>query len=187
MGSDVTDLLLRFREGDDEVRERLLELVYDELRRVAGAQLRSERRDHTLQPTALVNEAYLRIVDQTRVQWQNRAHFFAVAARLMRRVLVDHARARGAVKRGGGLRPVRIESAEPAGGAPDVDLVDLDRALERLQERDERMARVVELRYFAGLGVEETAEALDLSPATVKREWTTARAWLHRELTGEAP
>lgn len=179
---DVTDLLLRWKDGGDPVRDELLALVYDELRRVAGAQLRSERPDHTLQPTALVNEAYLRIVDQTRVQWQNRAHFFAVAARLMRRILVDHARRSGAVKRGSGFRPVRIESVEPAAAAADVDLVDLDTALGRLAERDERMAQVVELRYFAGLNVEETAAALEISPATVKREWSTARAWLHREL-----
>lgn len=183
---DVTDLLLRWKDGGDPVRDELLTLVYDELRRVAGAQLRAERSDHTLQPTALVNEAYLRIVDQTRVQWQNRAHFFAVAARLMRRILVDHARRSGAAKRGSGVRPVRIESIEPAVAAADVDLVDLDSALRRLAERDERMAQVVELRYFAGLSVEETAEAMEISPATVKREWSTARAWLHRELGGTA-
>lgn len=181
---DVTDLLLRWKDGGEAVREELLELVYDELRRVAGAQLRAERRDHTLQPTALVNEAYLRIVDQTRVQWQNRAHFFAVSARLMRRILVDHARRTTAAKRGGGVSPVRIESIEPGVSAGDVDLVDLDLALDRLAERDERLASVVELRYFAGLSVEETAESLAISPATVKREWATARAWLHRELDG---
>jgi len=181
--SDVTDLLLRWRDGGDAVRDELLELVYGELRRVAGAQLRSERGDHTLQPTALVNEVYLRIVDQTRVQWQNRAQFFAVASRLMRRILVDHARQHRAAKRGGGVRPVRIESVDPAVGSADVDLVDLDLALSRLAEQDERLAQVVELRYFAGLSVEETAEALELSPATVKREWATARAWLHRALT----
>lgn len=186
---DVTELLLRWKDGGDPVRDELLALVYDELRRVAGAQLRAERHDHTLQPTALVNEVYLRIVDQTRVQWQNRAHFFAVAARLMRRILVDHARRTGAAKRGSGVRPVRIESVEPAAPMADVDLVDLDAALARLAERDERMSRVVEMRYFAGLSVEETAEALAISVATVKREWSTARAWLHRELaaTGGGP
>jgi RNA polymerase sigma factor (TIGR02999 family) len=180
--SDVTALLLRWRDGDAPDREQLIDLVYEELRRVAGAQLRGERGDHTLQPTALVNEAYMRIVDQTRVQWQNRAHFFAVASRLMRRILVDHARRRTAAKRGGGVAPVRIESADPGVEGPDVDLVALDAAMERLSEQDERMTKVVELRYFAGLSVVETAEALGVSPATVKREWTTARAWLHREL-----
>ncbi len=186
---DITGLLLAWSAGDEAAGGRLLELVYSELRRVAGAQLRRERIGHTLEPTALVHEAYFRLIDQRRVQWQNRAQFFAISARLMRRILVDHARRRSAAKRGGAAVRVDLQGQEVADtpqGAADapssVDLVALDDALVALAKTDEHLARVVELRYFAGLGVEETAEALHVSPATVKRQWTTARAFLFREL-----
>lgn len=181
---DVTALLLAWSDGDTEARDRLMGVLYQELRRLAGAQLRSERRDHTLQATALVNEAYLRLVDQTRVEWRNRAHFFAISARMMRRVLVDDARRRRAAKRGGGVAPVDIDQVSDPDVEASVDLVALDHALEELARVDDRAARVVEMRFFGGLTVEETAEALELSPATVKREWASARAWLYRALEG---
>ncbi len=181
----VTELLLGWSEGDDAARERLMSLVYDELRRIAGAQLRGERRNHTLQATALVNEAYVRLVDQTRVQWRNRAHFFGIAAQLMRRILVDHARRQRAAKRGGGATMLAINEEIAAGPERDFDLVALDDALEQLQEFDPRAARLVELRFFGGLTIEETGEVLGLSPATIKREWSTARAWLYREIAAE--
>jgi len=160
-------------------------LVYKELRAVAARHLRREREGHTLAPTALVHEAYLRMVDQAEPQWRNRAHFIGCAAQIMRHVLVDHARTRNREKRGG--RAVRValdEAGDVAGGegAADVDLVVLDEALQRLQQMNERHARVVELRYFGGLSVEETAEVLAVSPGTVKRDWTLARSWLRREL-----
>ncbi len=178
----VTELLLAWGHGDTTSRNRLLELVYDELRRLAATQLRRERPEHTLQATALVNEAYLRLVDQTRVQWRNRAHFFAIAARLMRRILVDHARRHGAAKRGGGVAPLALAEGMVS-GAQAVDLVQLDEALDRLAGLDPRCAEIVEMRFFGGLTVEETAGALGLSAATVKREWAAARAWLHRALS----
>jgi RNA polymerase sigma-70 factor (ECF subfamily) len=159
--------------------------VYDELHRQAERAMRRENELHTLQATALVNEAYLRLVDQSRVEWKNRAHFFGVAAQVMRRILVDHARGRLADKRGAGAQRITLDDGnvgavdEQAGG---VDLLDLHDALERLAAMDATQARVVELRYFSGLNIEETAEALDISPATVKREWAVARAWLRREL-----
>ncbi len=181
----VTELLLGWSAGDDASRERLMGLVYDELRRIAGAQLRRERRDHTLQATALVNEAYLRLVDQTRVQWRNRAHFFGIAAQLMRRILVDHARRQRAAKRGGGATLLAINEEIAAGPERDFDLVVLDDALEQLQAFDPRAAQLVELRFFGGLTIEETGEVMQLSPATIKREWNTARAWLHREIAAE--
>ena len=180
----VTELLLRWNDGDGTARDQLMELVQVELRRVAGRQLSGERSNHTLQPTALVNEAYLRLIDQNRVRWQNRAHFFAIAARLMRRILVDHARRQRAGKRGGGALALTLSDAPGIGGVgQNVDLVLLDDALAELAEQDPRMAEVVELRFFGGLTVEETAEALSLSTATVKREWSTARAWLYRRMT----
>ncbi len=178
----VTELLLGWSEGDDESRDRLMDIVYQELRRIAGAQLRGERRGHTLQATALVNEAYLRLVDQNRVQWKNRAHFFGIAARLMRRILVDHARRQRAEKRGGGATLLAINEEVVAGPERDFDLVALDDALEELQSFDARAAQLVELRFFGGLTIEETSEVMELSPATIKREWSTARAWLHREI-----
>lgn len=180
---DVTGLLLAWEGGDESARDRLLTVVHGELRRLAAAQMRPEARQVTLQPTALVHEAYLRLIDQTRVEWQNRAHFFAICSRIMRRVLVDEARRRKAHKRGGG--EIRVELDERAlGEEEDLDLVALDEALGRLAEEDPRAASVVEMRYFGGLTVEETAAALELSPATVKREWATARAWLFRALGG---
>lgn len=183
----VTELLLGWSEGDDESRERLMDIVYQELRRIAGAQLRGERSGHTLQATALVNEAYLRLVDQNRVQWKNRAHFFGIAARLMRRILVDHARRQRAEKRGGGATVLVINEDVVAGPERDFDLVALDDALEKLQSFDARAAHLVELRFFGGLTIEETSEVMELSPATIKREWSTARAWLHHEIvSGEA-
>ena len=183
----VTELLLGWSEGDDESRERLMDIVYQELRRIAGAQLRGERSGHTLQATALVNEAYLRFVDQNRVQWKNRAHFFGIAARLMRRILVDHARRQRAEKRGGGATVLVINEDVVAGPERDFDLVALDDALEKLQSFDARAAHLVELRFFGGLTIEETSEVMELSPATIKREWSTARAWLHHEIvSGEA-
>ena len=163
-------------------------LVYEELRRLAGAQLRSERSGHTLQATALVNEAYLKLVDQKRTRWRNRAHFFAIAARLMRRILVDHARRARALKRSAGRR-VTLDEALALAPEPDVDLVALDDAMEALGGLDPNLTRLVELRFFGGLTIEETAEVLDVSPATVKREWASARAWLFRRLqvSAESP
>jgi RNA polymerase sigma factor (TIGR02999 family) len=159
--------------------------VYAELHAQAARAMGHETPDHTLQPTALVSEAYLRLIDQRRVQWRNRSHFFGVAAQLMRRILVDHARARHAAKRGGGMPQITLDGADGAHAAPDesgVDVLVLHEALERLAAIDPRQARVVELRYFGGMNIEDTAEALDISPATIKREWAVARAWLRREL-----
>ena len=182
---DVTQLLIAWREGDSGAEQRLLPAVYDELHRQAERAMRRENEAHTLQATALVNEAYLRLVDQSRVQWKNRAHFFGVAAQVMRRILVDHARSRLADKRGAGAKRLTLDDANV--GAPEesggIDVLDLHEALERLAALDETQARVVELRYFSGLNIEETAEALGVSPATVKREWSVARAWLRRELS----
>ena len=155
--------------------------IYAELHRMARVAMRREEQHHTLQPTALIHEAWLRMIDQRSVDWKNRAHFFAVAAQAMRRILVDHARARLADKRGAGARPVSLSGIE-APDHDDVGVLELHEALEALQALDPRQARIVELRYFAGLGIEETAEAIDVSPATVKREWAVARAWLRREL-----
>jgi len=178
---DVTQLLMALGAGEPAVQD-VLPLVYGELRRLAGHYLRRERKDHTLQPTALVHEAYMRLAAQDRVQWRNRSHFMGVAAQLMRRVLVDHARADQAVKRGGLNTMVPIDEVNPGGDAPSVDLFALDEALTKLATFDARQAKVIELRYFGGLTVEEVAEVMDLSPATVKREWQMARAWIHREL-----
>jgi len=184
--SDVTRLLQDWRQGDEEARERLISQVYDDLRRLARGQLARERSGHTLQPTALVHEAYLRLIDQDRVQWQNRAHFFALAATMMRRILVSHARKKHAAKRGGDAVPVTLDEALDADRpGPAVDVVALDEALEALADLDRRQARIVELRFFGGLTIRETAEVLDVSPATVKLDWQMARAWLYRELGGE--
>jgi RNA polymerase sigma factor (TIGR02999 family) len=160
--------------------------VYEDLRRLARRRLRAERPDHSLAPTALVHEAYLRLVDLRRVQWQNRAQFFAIAARVMRQILVDHARALGAAKRGGGVWRVPLADDLLTAAPPDVDLLDLNAALDRLEAIDSRLGDLVVLRFFGGLTVEEAAESLDLSPATVKRDWTRARAWLFRELRSVA-
>ena len=180
---DVTRLLVEWSEGRQEALDSLMPVVYDELRRLARGYLARERTGHTLQPTALVNEAYLRLVDQRSVQWQNRAHFFGIAAQIMRRLLVDHARGAKAGKRGGGAAKVDLDhAADAAAPVQNVDLEELDRALDRLAKLDPRQSRIVELRYFAGATNEEAAEALGISVATVKREWTVARAWLRKEL-----
>ncbi|MFQ5653145.1 MAG: sigma-70 family RNA polymerase sigma factor [Planctomycetota bacterium] len=165
--------------------ECLLPLVYDELHRLAVRFFRSEPPGHTLQPTALVNEAYLRLSSQEGHRWQSRNHFTCVAAKAMRQILVNHARRRGALKRGGGRRRVSLEGAEEGGAASDLDLEALDEALEELAAYDPRKSQIVELRYFVGLTIEETAEALEISPATVKRDWILARAWLHRRIVGD--
>jgi len=180
---DVTRLLLAWREGDENALARLIPVVYDELRRLAASYMRRERPDHTLQPTALLNEAYLRLIDQTRVAWQGRAHFFGIAARMMRRILMDHARQHKAAKRGSGGRKLPLDEALEEPMRQDLDLLALDEALTRLEELDPRQSRVVELRFFAGLEVTEVAEVLAVSPATVKREWAVARVWLHREIS----
>jgi RNA polymerase sigma factor (TIGR02999 family) len=178
--------LLAWRGGDRAALERLVPLVYAELRRQAHRQMRRERPGHTLQTTALVNETYLRLVDSKRVRWQNRAHFFGVCAQLMRRILIDHARARGSLKRGGDAVHVALDDTPVGSSPPYADLLALDEALTRLAAIDMRKSRVVELRYFAGLSVEETAEALDVSPDTVMRDWKMAKLWLLRELKREA-
>jgi len=181
-GLDVAVLLRAWSGGDSKALDQLTPIVYEELRRLARHYLRGERQDHSLQTTALVHEAYLRLVDHTRMQWQDRAHFFAVSAQVMRRILVDHARRRN-VKRGRGLRRVSIEEAILVGGDRPTDLAALDDALTSLAERDPRKAQVVEMRFFGGLSVEESAEVLGVSPVTVMREWRTAKAWLYRELS----
>ncbi len=182
----VTDLLVAWGRGDQAARDKLLPLVYRELRRRAAGYLSRERSDHTLQPTALVHEVYLRLVDQSRAQWKNRSQFFGMAANMMRRILVDHAREHKAQKRGSGLK-VALEGVDVAAAQRDVDLVALDDALTELAALDERQARIVELRYFGGLSIEEAAHTLALSPATIKREWTLARAFLHARLQGAPP
>jgi len=181
----VTQLLLAWGDGDRAALEGLVPVVYGELRRIAGRYLRRERLDHTLQPTALVHEAYLKLIDQQRARWQNRAQFFGVAAQLMRRVLVDHAREHAAAKRGGGVRPVTLLDAAGALPARGIDVLALDEALARLTALYPEQGRLVELRYFGGLTIEETGEVLGLSPATVKRQWATARAWLLANLERE--
>jgi RNA polymerase sigma factor (TIGR02999 family) len=178
----VTDLLAAWRTGNEQALHQLMPLVYDELRRIARRHLRRERAGLTIQATALVNEAYVRLLDAQRVQWRDRAHFFAMASRLMRRVLVDHARARLAAKRGGGGTRVTLDDVPEPASDPAPDLLALDDALETLATVDARKARVVELRVFGGLTVEETATALDISPDTVGRDWNFAKSWLRREL-----
>jgi RNA polymerase sigma-70 factor, ECF subfamily len=178
---DVTRLLQALG-LDEPAVQGVLPLVYDELRRLAASYLRRERKDHTLQPTALVHEAYMRLAAQDRVQWRNRAHFLGVAAQLMRRVLIDHGRASHAEKRGGHHTHIPIEQVDPGREALSVDIFALDQALTKLATVDARQAKIVELRYFGGLTVEEVAEVMDISPATIKREWQMARAWIHREL-----
>lgn len=181
---DVTQMLRDWSDGQTQALENLLPFVYAELHRQAANFLGKERPGHTLQPTALINEAYLKLVDRRDVNWQGRAHFFAVAAQAMRRILVDYAKRKHRAKRGGDQIKVTLEAAEMISAKEKpVDLIALDEALNRLSERDEQQARVVELRYFSGLTLEETAEALRVSRATVARDWETARAWLHRELT----
>jgi RNA polymerase sigma factor (TIGR02999 family) len=184
---DVTGLLLAWRQGSQSAFEELIPIVYDELRRLAHRHLRGERHNHTLQTAELVHETYFRLVDSSRVQWQNRGHFFAVAAQCMRRILVDGARARQSLKRGGDQTRVDLDAALTMADAPNIDLVALDEALNALSSVDARRGRVVELRFFAGLSVEQTAEALEVSAETVMRDWKVARAWLFRELNPTAP
>ena len=179
----VTDLLQAWSGGDPAALDRLVPIVYQELRRQAERFVRQESPGHTLQTTALVHETYLRLVDQRQARWQNRSQFFGVAAQLMRRILVDHARARLAAKRGGAAVHLTLDEIAVETLVSDVDLLALDHALTKLAQLDPQQAKVVELRYFTGLGIEETAEALCVSPATVKREWAMARAWLKRELS----
>ena len=179
---ELTALLRAWSDGDPAAEAKLLPLVYDQLRRQAAHQLRRERPGHSLSPTAVVHELYLRLLPQDRATWINRAQFFAVASRLIRRVLVDHARAHRAAKRAGGWRRVTLAEEVAQAGPPDVDLLALDRALEELAALDARRARLVELRWFGGLSLDETAAALGISAATVSREWQLARAWLHRRL-----
>ncbi|MCH9647532.1 MAG: sigma-70 family RNA polymerase sigma factor [Deltaproteobacteria bacterium] len=179
---NVTGLLLDWSTGNVEALEELLPLVYDELHRLAAGYFFGEKRGHTLQATALVNEVYLKMVDQKRVRWQNRAHFFGVAAQMMRRILVDHARKRSASKRGGEVQKLSLDEARDAVPEPSVDLLALDQALTDLTALDPQQTRVVELRFFAGLSVVETAEVMSISPATVKREWSVAKAWLFRRM-----
>ena len=180
---NITQMLVDWSNGDAEALNRLIPLVYAELRRQAASYLRRERAGHTLQTTSLIHEAYLKLVDQKRVRWQNRAHFFAVSAQLMRRILVDHARGRGRVKRGGSAVHLQLEEAlVVAAQESNVDLIALDEALTRLAALDGRQAQLVELRYFSGLSIEETADVLGVSAATVKNDWSAARAWLHREI-----
>jgi len=181
---EMTQLLAAWSDGDREALDRLLPLVEDELHRLAHRCMNRERAGHTLQTTALVNEAYLRLVDQREVRWQNRAHFFAIAAQMMRRILIDHARKQAYAKRGGGAHKVSLTEVAVLADERAEELVALDEALNDLAKVDERKARVVELRYFGGLTVEEIAEVLKVSTDTVTREWRRARAWLHREIEG---
>ncbi len=180
---EVTRLLLAWNEGDESALEKLVPLVYQELRRLAKRQLRRERPDHTLQTTALINEAYLQLVDIRNVRWRNRAHFFALCARLMRRILVDFARSRHYTKRGGGAQPIALDESLVVSAKLSTDLVAVDDVLNALTKIDVRKGQVVELRFFGGLTVEETAEVLKVSPETVKRDWKLAKAWLLRELS----
>jgi RNA polymerase sigma factor (TIGR02999 family) len=180
----VTEVLAQWSRGDKTALDRLVPLIYPELRRIAGRQLRRERREHTLQPTALVHEVFLQLVDQLRATWDSRAHFFAVAAQLMRRILVDHARSRQAAKRGGVITRVALQDEAVDAPADPIaaEVLAVDQALERLVARDPDQARIVELRFFGGLTVEETAHVMERSPRTIKREWRLAKAWLFREL-----
>jgi RNA polymerase sigma factor (TIGR02999 family) len=181
---EVTRLLVAWSNGDAAALDRLLPLVYAELRRLARHYMSRERAGHTLQTTALINETYLRLVSQEDVRWENRAHFFGIAARLMRQALIEHARGRRAAKRGGGQYNLSLSEVDRVASRPDVNLMALDEALSRLEALDPQKGRIVELRYFGGLGIEETAEVMGVSPATVKREWSMARAWLRCEIGG---
>jgi RNA polymerase sigma factor (TIGR02999 family) len=182
---DVTRLLASWSHGDQAALDQLMPLVYGELRRLASSYLRHERSNHTLQSTALVHEAFMRLVGQHDVEWRNRAHFFAIAAQMMRRILVDYARAQRREKRGSGAVKLELDAALAEGldSGLDLDILALNGALDELSRLDSKQGRVVELRFFAGLSIEETAEVMNLSPATIKREWNTARAWLFREMT----
>jgi RNA polymerase sigma factor (TIGR02999 family) len=182
----VTDLLSRWSGGDAAAGDALVPIVYDELRRIARKCLAGQRSGHTLQPTALVHEAYLRLVNRGSASWQNRAHFFAMAARMMRQILVDHARMHAAAKRGGNAITLVLDEAMAVPEKASLDLIALDDAMNRLAVLDARQCQIVELRFFGGLSIEETAEVIDISPATTKREWATARVWLYREISNGA-
>lgn len=184
---DVTALLQAWSAGDTAARDQLMAVVYRELRDRAARQLRRERRDHSLQPTALVNEVYLRLVDQRRVEWQNRGQFFGIASRMMRRILVDRARAHRMAKRSGRWARVTLDEAARATPPLNVDVLDLDAAMTRLAAFDHRKSQIAELRFFGGLSLEEAGEALGISIATAERDWQAARAWLLKELRGERP
>ena len=180
----VTELLIDWSNGDESAFDKLAPLVYEELRKLANHSFKSERPGHTLQSTELVHETYLRMIDQRRVHWQNRSHFYGIASQLMRRILVDHARAQQAAKRGSG-RKLSLDEAQGMAAHSELDLIELDHALARLAAMDPRQARIVELRFFGGLTIEETGEVLGISQATVKREWTMAKAWLYGELSDD--
>lgn len=185
--NNITVMLKAWSEGDENAADRLMPLVYDGLRRIAAQYLRKERGDHTFQPTALVHEAYLKLIDVSNANWQNRAHFFAAASTMMRHILVDHARARRTDKRGGEFQRIELDEAvsfSDRTGEKNLDVLALDEALTKLAEFDEQQSRIVELRFFGGLTVEETAEVLRVSPATVKREWSLAKAWLYGKING---
>jgi len=182
----ITQLLIEWRDGDEKAIDRLIPLVYDELNRLAHRYMRRESPGHSFQTNDLVNEAYLRLVDHKGMRWQNRAHFYAVAAQAMRRILVDRARSQGSIKRGGRVEMVDLEQASAAPEKQAADLVALDDALIELAKIDQRKAQIVEMRYFGGMSVEETAEALDVSPVTVMRDWKTAKVWLLRALSPES-
>ena len=179
----ITQLLSEASQGNQAALDQLFPLVYNELRRLADSYLRNERSDHTLQATALVHEAYLRLVDQTSISWQNRAHFFSVAAQVMRHILVDHARSHQRAKRGGSARKLSLDEAVGLFAEKDINLVALDEALTNLEKLDPQQGRIVELRFFGGLTIDELAEVLKISPATVSREWALAKMWLHRAVT----
>ena len=183
VNQDVTALLAKWSGGDKAALEELMPLVYGELKRLAGSYLRRERQDHTLQSAALVNEAYMRLVDQSQVRWQNKSHFFGIAAQMMRRILVDHARGHKAAKRGAGVELLELNEAVTQAQKQSIDLLGLDDALKTLEKMDAQQSRIIELRFFGGLSIEETAEVLEISPATVKRDFAAARAWLYRAVT----
>ncbi len=182
---EISLILKDWSGGKSESADVLLSLVYDELRRIARQYLRKERSDHTLQPTALVHEAYLKLIDISDISWQDRAHFFAVASNVMRHILVDHARARATDKRGGDAQRIELEDAVKFSGETDIDLLALDEAMKLLAEFDATQSKIVELRFFGGLTIEETAHVLGISPATIKREWTMAKAWLFKRMKTE--
>lgn len=179
---NITQVLERWSNGEQSALDELVPLIYKELRRLAGNYIRRERHSHTLQPTALINEVFLRLIDQHDIKWQNRAHFFGIAARLMRRILVDHARVHQAAKRGGDQYSVSLSKADRLAGQPSINLLTLNLTLQRLEEFDPQQSQIVELRFFGGLTIVETAEVLSLSHATIEREWKMARAWLRHEL-----
>ena len=183
---ELTHLLLAWRQGQREALDRLIPVIYEELRRIAHSYIRGERRGNTLQTTALVNEAYLRLIDCSRVNWQNRAHFLAVSAQLMRRILIDYARSRGYQKHGGAMERISLKESQIVSAGSDPDLVELDEALQALAAVDARKSQVVELRFFGGMTAEETAEVLGVSPDTVLRDWKLARTWLAREMKKQA-